>query len=75
MMNRKAKVGEGYIKYHFTSLTEAETAKEELGKKFPDMKIKTTKHGSLFCHENGSMNFHLLILTVINKLGGVEAGA
>ena len=66
-------VGKGYRKYHFDNQEKAKEAKAALEQRFPDMRMKTNEYGTLFCHESGSMNFHLLMVSLIHKLGGIEA--
>ena len=74
-MNNRITVGKGYRKYHFPNSEKAKEAQKKLGERFPNMKTKVNEHGSLFCHENGSINFHLLILSYVSRMGGMEAEA
>ena len=71
-MKNTTKLGR-YSRYHFPSTQDARNAMHELEKKFRSMKMKVNEHGTLFCHESGSMNYHLLILSEVVQLGGVEA--
>ena len=72
-MKERTKLTKGYKKYLFLTEEAAKAAMHKLAAKHRGMKMKTTEHGSLWCCENGSMTYHLLVLSDILMLGGVEA--
>ena len=73
MNSRNKQVLSGYTKYLFMTKEEAEMAKKSLGKKFPNLKMKTTEHGGLFCQTHDSLLYELPILAAVTALGGTKA--
>ena len=71
--SRKKLVINGYSKYAFVTKEEAEKAKHSIGRKFPNLKMKITEHGGLFCQTHDSLLYELQILSEVVALGGTKA--
>lgn len=59
-----------YAKYTFANKEAAYEAKNSLEAKYPSIKFKVSKHGSLFCHCNGSLLFQKIFEADVVALGG-----
>ncbi|MBR0491034.1 MAG: hypothetical protein IJJ82_03185 [Clostridia bacterium] len=72
MDSRKSSIISSYSKYLFMTKEDAERAMHSLGKKFPKLKMKVTKHGGLFCQTHNLLD-DLQILADVMALGGTKA--
>lgn len=59
-----------YVKFLFVSKEEAHAAKVKMEAKYPSVKMKVNEHGSLFCHNNGSIIFSMKFEADVVALGG-----